>query len=154
MAEEVKILIFKLGDQCFAADIKEVERILNYDEPTRLPDSEEFLEGVINYQDGILPVINLRKKFNIESENPEENGSIIVASDGESTLGIIVDSVNEVISMDLNQLENTPAISSNISKRYIRGIIKDKSKNMIILLLKLNELLSLEEKEKIGSIEG
>lgn len=152
MAEEMKILIFKLGEQCFAADIKGVERILNYEQPTKLPDSEEFLEGVIDYQDGILPVINLGKKFGIASADEENKGSIIVARDGEKALGIIVDSVNEVISMDAKDLEETPNVSSSISKRYINGIIKNK--NMIILLLKLNELLSNEEKERIQVIEG
>lgn len=154
MSEEVKILIFRLGEQCFAADIKEVERILNYEEPTRLPDSEDYLEGVINYQEGVLPVINLGKKFGIEDNASKEKASIIVARDGDTTLGIKVDSVNEVVTMNPNQLEDTPGISSSISKRYIRGIIKDKEKNVITLLLKLNELLSSEEKEKIGEIEG
>ncbi|MFR1708016.1 MAG: chemotaxis protein CheW [Clostridium sp.] len=150
MAEEFKLLIFRLGQQCFAADIREVERILTYEEPTRIPDSEDFLEGVINYQDGILPVISLAKKFKIENlESDENRGSIIVARNEEGALGVIVEAVNEVISMNLDGLEETPDISSNISKRYIKGIIKDKSKNNIILLLNLNELLSKEEKGKI-----
>lgn len=154
MAEDIKILIFKIGEQTFAADIRGVERILNYEEPTKLPDSEDYLEGVINYQEGILPVISLSKKFGIETVGNSIKGSIIVAKDNENTLGIIVDSVNEVITLNPEDLEDTPNISSNISKRYISGIIKNKSKNTIILLLRLNELLSSEEKEKIELVEG
>ncbi|MEG1255979.1 chemotaxis protein CheW [Clostridium sp.] len=150
MAGEFKLLVFKLGEQSFAADIVEVERILNYEEPTKLPDSEDFLEGVINYQEGILPVISLAKKFGIAgSETKDNKGSIIVARNGEEALGVIVEAVNEVISMDSSDLEETPDISSNISKRYIKGLIRDKNKNNIILLLNLNRLLSKEEKEKI-----
>ncbi|WP_346928203.1 chemotaxis protein CheW [Clostridium sp.] len=150
MAEEFKLLIFRLGEQCFAADIREVERILNYEEPTKIPDSQDFLEGVINYQDGILPVISLAKKFGIYNlENKENNGSIVVARNEDGAIGIIVEAVNEVISMGLDDLEDTPDISSNISKRYVKGIIKDKNKNTIILLLNLNELLSKDEKEQI-----
>lgn len=154
MAEDIKILIFKIGEQTFAADIRGVERILNYEEPTKLPDSEDYLEGVINYQEGILPIISLSKKFGIETVGNSIKGSIIVAKDNENTLGIIVDSVNEVITLNPEDLEDTPNISSNISKRYISGIIKNKSKNTIILLLRLNELLSSEEKEKIELVEG
>ncbi|WP_346937747.1 chemotaxis protein CheW [uncultured Clostridium sp.] len=150
MAEEFKLLIFRLGEQCFAADIREVERILNYEEPTKIPDSQDFLEGVINYQDGILPVISLAKKFGIYNlENKEKNGSIVVARNEDGAIGIIVEAVNEVISMSLDDLEDTPDISSNISKRYVKGIVKDKNKNTIILLLNLNELLSKDEKEQI-----
>ncbi|WP_346913635.1 chemotaxis protein CheW [Clostridium sp.] len=150
MAEEFKLLIFRLGEQCFAADIREVERILNYEEPTKIPDSQDFLEGVINYQDGILPVISLAKKFGIYNmENEEKNGSIVVSRNEDGAIGIIVEAVNEVISMSLDDLEDTPDISSNISKRYVKGIMKDKNKNTIILLLNLNELLSKDEKEQI-----
>lgn len=149
MAEEFKLLIFRLGEQCFAADIKEVERILNYEEPTKLPDSEDFLEGIINYEDGILPVISLAKRFGVKvDENNLKSGSIIVAKNGEESIGVIVEAVNEVTSMGQDQLEETPDISSNISKRYIKGIIRDKNNN-IILLLDLNELLSKEEKIKM-----
>ena len=148
MAEEFKLLIFRLEKQCFAADIREVERILTYEEPTKIPDSENFLEGIINYQDGILPVISLAKKFGIDTlESNENGGAIIVTRSEEGAIGIIVNVVNEVISMNLDDLEDTPEISSNISKRYIRGIIKDK--NGIILLLNLNEILSRDEKKKI-----
>ncbi len=148
MAEEFKLLIFRLEEQCFAADIREVERILTYEEPTKIPDSENFLEGVINYQDGILPVISLAKKFGIDTlESNENGGAIIVTRSEEGAIGIIVNVVNEVISMNLDDLEDTPEISSNISKRYIRGIIKNK--NGIILLLNLNEILSRDEKKKI-----
>jgi len=150
LAEEFKLLIFRLGEQCFAADIREVERILNYEEPTKIPDSQDFLEGVINYQDGILPVISLAKKFGIYNlEKKEKNGSIVVARNEDGAIGIIVEAVNEVISMSLDDLEDTPDISSNISKRYVKGIIKDKNKNTIILLLNLNELLSKDEKKQI-----
>jgi purine-binding chemotaxis protein CheW len=150
LAEEFKLLIFRLGEQCFAADIREVERILTYEEPTKIPDSEDFLEGVINYQDGILPVISLAKKFGIKTlESNEKVGSIIVSRNEQGAIGVIVEAVNEVISMKLDDLEETPDISSNISKRYIKGIIKDKNNNSIILFLNLNELLSNEEKGKI-----
>ncbi|MEG0132529.1 MAG: chemotaxis protein CheW [Clostridium sp.] len=148
MGEEFKLLIFRLGNQCFAADITDVERILNYEEPTKLPDSESFLEGVINYQEGILPVISLGKKFGIlGSDGKEKKGSIIVARNGDKSIGVIVEAVNEVITVSADKLEKTPDISSNISKRYIKGLIKDKGN--IILILNLNELLSKEEKEKI-----
>jgi len=150
VAEEFKLLVFRLGEQCFAADIREVERILNYEVPTTIPDSQEFLEGVIDYQDGILPVISLAKKFGIHGlEGKEKEGSIIVARNEDSAIGVIVEAVNEVISKNIDDLEETPDITSNISKRYIKGIIKDKNKNTIILLLNLNELLSKDEKEKI-----
>lgn len=149
MVEESKLLMFSLGEQYFAADIIEVERILNYEKPTKLPDSEGFLEGVINYEDGMLPVISLARRFGIKvDEDNEKKGSIVVARSGEETLGIIVEAVNEVTTMNKDQLEETPDISSNISKRYIKGLLRDKNNN-IVLLLNLNKLLSREEKAQM-----
>nr|WP_138202716.1 chemotaxis protein CheW [Haloimpatiens lingqiaonensis] len=147
--EDMKVLIFNINKEYYAADIMEVERILGYTEPTKLPDSPEFVEGVINYEDGVLPVISLGKKFNLPVENISEDSKIIVAKNADERIGIIVDVVSEVKDIKAHNIEKTPDVAAAISKRYIKGLIKLDGE--IIIFLNLLSILSDEEKKEIVS---
>jgi len=149
VAKELKLLVFNIGEQFFAGDIMEIERILTYEPPTKLPDSPEFLEGVINYEGSILPIISLARRFNVSpnSNSDIKKNCIIVTRYNKKTIGIIVDAVNEVKSTVEDAIEEAPEISSSISKRYIKGLVKAEDK--IIILLQLSNVLSDEEKESI-----
>ncbi|GAA0115830.1 chemotaxis protein CheW [Clostridium senegalense] len=147
MNEEIKMLIFSIGDQFYAENIMDVERILIYEEPTELPDAPSFLKGIINYEGSILPVISLSDKFNKHGEKIKDELKIIVVRDEERKIGIIVDSVSEVKPINVNNIEVAPDIASDISKRYIQGLIKEKDR--IIIFLSLSNILSDEEKELV-----
>jgi purine-binding chemotaxis protein CheW len=147
MAKEVKLLVFNLGEQFFSANIMEIERILPYEIPTKLPDSPNFLEGVINYEGKILPIISLSTRFNTVSIGDAQKSCIIVSRCNDKVIGVIVDTVHEVKSIYEDAIEEAPEISSKISRRYIKGLVKDKDK--IIVLLALEKVLSEEEIEEI-----
>jgi purine-binding chemotaxis protein CheW len=145
--EELKILIFKVDSEYYAADIMDVERILGYEQSTKLPDSPDFLDGVINYEGNILPVISLSKKFNFSNLDIKEDAKIIVAKSEKEKIGIIVDVVSEVMDINSANVEDPPEIVSGISKRYLKGLIKIDDK--IIIFLNLVAILTEEEKNKI-----
>lgn len=146
--KEVKILIFGINDEYYATDIMEVERILGFEEPTKLPDSPNFLEGVINYEGNILPVISLSKKFNLPLKESKKDEKVIVAKQEEQKFGIVVDVVSEVRDVNLDNIEEAPEIVGGISRRYIKGLIKIDKK--IIIFLKLSSILTEEEKDLIS----
>ncbi len=145
-SSEIKVLIFTLNGEFYATDIMEVERILGFEEPTVLPEAPEFVQGVINYEGSILPIISLSKKFSM-MDNKREDAKIIVVKQEEDKIGIVVDQVTEVGNINLEEVENPPHISTSLSKRYIKGLIKLKEK--IIIFLNLAEILSSEEKEQL-----
>ncbi|WP_123053450.1 chemotaxis protein CheW [Clostridium sp. JN-1] len=145
--KELKVLIFNINGQYYAADIMEVERILGYEEPTKLPDSPDFVEGVINYQGNIISIISLTKRFKIQSNLNTSEAKIIVTKQDENKIGIIVDLVSEVKDINVDDIEDPPEIAAGISKRYLKGLIKLKDK--IIILLNLGTILTKEEKELI-----
>ncbi|KGM97020.1 chemotaxis protein CheW [Clostridium novyi A str. 4552] len=145
--KEIKILIVNINNQYYATDIKEVERILGYEVPTNLPDSPEFIEGVINYEGNILPIISIAKKFNIPESDNKKNAKIVVIKEPQNKIGVIVDVVLEVRNICLNDIEEPPEIISQVSKRYIEGLIKLDDK--IIIFLNLGNILTDEEKEAI-----
>lgn len=141
---EMKVLIFEIKDELYATDITEVERILSYEKTTEIPDSPSFVEGVLNYEGNILPVISISKKFNIASKEVSDNTKIIVTKQGDKKYGFIVDLVCEVKDVNSSSIEDAPEIISGIANRYIRGFIKLKDK--IIIYLDLKSILSEEEK--------
>jgi purine-binding chemotaxis protein CheW len=143
----IKVLIFNINDEFYAADIMEVERILGYEESTRLPDSPDFVEGVINHEGSILPVINLAKRFNLKNSENKRDSKIVVAKQEKGKIGIIVDIVSEVKDISVSTIENPPEVVSGISKRYIKGLIKVDRK--IIIFLKLSDILTEEERQLI-----
>jgi purine-binding chemotaxis protein CheW len=145
--KEVKVLVFSINNEDYATDIMEVERILGYEQTTKMPDSPDFVEGVINYEGNILPIISLAKKFNLSQKENKEETKIIVAKQNDTKIGIIVDVVSEVRDVNLKNIENPPEIVAGISKRYIKGLIKlDKR---IIVFLNLSSILTDEEKKLI-----
>lgn len=145
--KEIKVLIFNINSQYYATDIMEVERILGYEAPTQLPDSPEFIDGVINYEGNILPIMSLAKKFNIPYGEVKEETKIIVSKQERNKVGIIVDVVSEVCDVQVESIEEAPEIVAGISKRYIKGLIKRNGK--IITFLNLGTILTNEEKELI-----
>ncbi|WP_373898273.1 chemotaxis protein CheW [Haloimpatiens sp. FM7315] len=146
-SSELKVLIFSVNDEHYAANIMDIERILGYKEPTELPDSPDFVEGVIDYEGKVLPIISLAKKFNLPSREKSNECKIIVAKSGSEKIGIIVDVVLEVKDIRNEDVENTPGIASTLAKRYIKGLIKLKGE--IIIYLNLLKILTEEEKEDI-----
>ncbi|MBC8061485.1 MAG: purine-binding chemotaxis protein CheW [Clostridiaceae bacterium] len=143
--KELKILIFGLNDELFATDIMDVERILGYEVPTKLPDAPDYVVGVINYQGSILPVISLAKKFNLSSKAIDEDTKIVVAKQNDEKIGVIVENVSEVRDVNRANIEAPPVVVSGISKRYMNGIIK--LDNKIILFLNLSNILTEDEKK-------
>lgn len=145
--QKIKVLVFKISGEYYATNIVEVERILGYKESTKVPDSPEFVEGVINYESNILPIISLSKIFKLLPAEMGEESKIIVAKQNNSRIGIIVDFVSEVKDVSLDDIEDSPKIIGGISKRYIKGLIKIDGK--IIIYLNISAILTEEEKIQI-----
>jgi len=145
--QAIKILIFCINNELYATNIMEVERILEYEKSTKIPDSPQFVEGVINYEDRILPVIMLSKRFNLPASDVQKESKIIVAKQNHSKIGIIVDFVSEVKDVLIENIEDSPEIVGGISKRYIKGLVKIDGK--IIIYLNMSTILTEDEKIQI-----
>jgi len=150
MAANKKILIFKIGGEEFAADIMQVERILGYSEPTRIPEAHDFVKGVIKYQEGILPVIDLNKRLHMGNVNCSEESKIIVVKHREMVIGLIVDMVSEVKDIIEEDIEGAPDIVKGISNKYILGIVKLDQR--IIILLDTEKILTSEQINELNLI--
>lgn len=144
---DMKILIFGLDGEKYSTDIKAVERILGYEEPTLLPEAPAFVKGVINYEDSILPIISLSEKFKLGLDKESETRQIIVVKREEKKFGIIVENVYEVRDIDESLIEEAPSITGTEERKYISGLIR--LKDNIVILLDLEKILSVQDEENI-----
>lgn len=150
MEDILKILVFKINKEEFAVDITQVERILGYVEPTRVPESPSFVNGVIKYQEKIIPIIDLSKRLGLNNMNTFDDTKIIIVKQNDKCMGMIVDMVSEVIDIKKMDIENTPDIIKGISNLYIKGIIKLNER--IIIFINTEKILTSEQSVQLESL--
>lgn len=149
-AEDNKVVVFRIETEEYATGISQVERILEFQKITRIPDAPDYLKGVINCLGRIVPVIDLKKRFGLPDTSIREESKIIIAKQDQGDIGLIVDSVTEVIDMKDEMLSAPPDIIEGIVKKYIKGLIKIDDR--IIIYLNLGRILSFGEREEIDEI--
>jgi purine-binding chemotaxis protein CheW len=139
-----KIVSFRLGTDYFAADIFSVERVLRYQPPTAVPNVPEWIEGVIEYQGKVLPVVNLRRRFQLPGAAATNETRILVLKGDDEWVGAVVDAVLEVASFDESQLSPPPALFRGLAAEYLRGIVRLSER--LLIFLDVSRLLSSDER--------
>ncbi len=151
-----KYLIFQLGDEEFGVTVLKVKEIMKLQEITMVPQTPGFVQGVINLRGKIVPVINLRRKFNLEEQIATELTCIVVVrillESGEQPMGIVVDGVVEVLTLGPDDIEDTPDFGLDVITPYMRGMAKIKGK--VKILLDIDEVLTASELTKIATIRS
>lgn len=150
MSEMRKLVVFKINEDEFAADIMQVERILGYVEPTKIPEAPYFVKGVIKYENKILPIIDLKNRLNINNTKTNSEPKIIVVKQNDKNIGLIVDLVSEVIDIKQENIETAPEIVQGISNKYITGIVKIDDR--IIVLINTERIVSNDDIEALNSL--
>ena len=145
--DDIQLVTFRLAGQDFAFNIFQVERILRYEAPAPLPKAPAFLEGMLQYQGGAVPVIDLRKRLGIAA--PQEEGTRIIVLEWDGTkLGAVVDAVTEVMQVPAAMVAAPQPIVRGLAAEYITGIIVRDKRTIVVFntakLLSAQEKLSLE----------
>ena len=145
--KEGKYLTFTLGQEEYGIGILKVREIIGMMEITSVPRTPEHVKGVINLRGKVIPVISLRRKFGIREEDFTDRTCIIVVeilgTAGAIPIGIIVDSVSEVLNISGEDIEPTPTMGSSLDTQYILGMAKVKGK--VKILLDIDQVLSTDE---------
>ena len=153
-ANLVQCIGFYLGAELFGVDVLMVQEIIRKSPITSVPNAPAFIEGVINLRGNIVPVIDLRKRLNLDLEKvaSEINQRILVISvDGRIT-GFIVDSVSKVMKISTDDIEPPPEIVvAGLKSKYIHGVCK--IAEQILILLDFNRILQIEEVKKLKEFE-
>jgi len=141
-------VVFSLGREEFAVEVTQVREIMRMEEITRMPKSPHFVEGIINLRGQIIAVIDLAKRLNLESAERTGESRIIVVEAEDVKVGMIVDSVSEVLRVRMDAVEPSPTLAADISAAYLQGVVKQD--NRLIILLDLAKVLSLDEMASLG----
>ncbi len=142
-----QIVTFRLGTELFAADIYSVERVLRYQQPTPLPNVPEWIEGVIDYQGRVVPVLSLRRRFEMAVIEPTGETRILVFNAGGEWIAAVVDAVLEVAAYDESQLSPPPALFRGLAGEYLRGLVR--LGDRLVVLLEVDRLLSATERLRL-----
>jgi purine-binding chemotaxis protein CheW len=139
-SELSKIVTFRLGEDLFAADIYAVERVLRYQQPTAIPNVPSWIEGVIEYLGRVVPVINLRRRFELPEIAVAAETRILVFNASGEWVAALVDAVLEVSGLDQATVSPPPELFRGLSAEYLKGIVRRKER--LVILLDIARLLS------------
>lgn len=137
-----KFAVFRIGEQDFGIEVIRVVEILNMQKAHTIPELPDFISGVITVRGEVIPLLDLRKRFNIKS--PEEEGRIIIVKYDNEKIGLLVDDIKEIISFGTGEIITPPSIFKGVKKKYLSGL--GKKDEGIIILLNIDDLLTSEEK--------
>lgn len=143
-------VIFKLDNEEYGLDIMKVNGIEKYQEVVKIPNTPEYIEGMINLRGVVLPIYSLRKKFELSSKEPDDETKIIVVFTKEAKVGFVVDSVIEILHIDLESVVEAPKLVTGINRKYIKSIAKHEER--MIILIDIDLIISDEEKIDLDEI--
>jgi purine-binding chemotaxis protein CheW len=150
--DDIQVVVFRVGGQDFAFNIFHVQRILRYEKPAPLPKAPKFLEGVLPVQGAMVPVIDLRKRFELSrAAVGEETRTMVLEVEGTS-VGAVVDSVLEVLRVGAAQITPPPPVVRGLAAEYIQGIIAHAGRT--IILLQAARLLTSKERIALGTLDA
>ena len=145
-----KFLTFILGNEVYGIEILKAREIIGLMDITTVPQTPEYMKGVINLRGKVIPVIDLRLKFGMPEEEHTQETCVIVVEVNNTSIGIIVDSVSEVSDINGGEIEDAPSFGQGIDTSFIMALGKVKDK--IIILLDIEAVLSSEELEMVGEL--
>ena len=151
-----KYLTFQLGQEEFGIHVLKVREIMGMLDITGVPHTPAYVKGVINLRGKVIPVVDLRLKFDLQDLAYTARTCIIVVQiegeRGPMLMGVIVDGVSEVLNLNGGEIEDTPDFGANLSTPYLLGIAKVKGK--VKILLDIDQVLTSQEVQGLGSLLG
>jgi purine-binding chemotaxis protein CheW len=145
--EERQLVVFQLGAELYGVDIARVHEIIRLQTITRVPRAPSFVEGVINLRGKVIPVVDLRRRFGLPLADHTRATRTVVVEIGDQVVGIIVDSVSEVLRVSTATIEPPSPVVAGIDSEYLQGIAKLPER--LVILLDLDRVLAREERRAI-----
>lgn len=153
MGEEMKVIVFKLGEEEYGIEVDKVQTIERMTPITRVPKTYSFVKGVINLRGVVIPVIDLRGRFGLPEAEATDQSRIIIVVANEMEVGFIVDSANDVIDLNSDTIDSPPDVVGGVKAKYLQGVARISEKRLLVML-NLSEVLNRSEIIQLESLEG
>lgn len=147
---EKQFVVFMLAHEAFGVPIEGVEGIIKLQKITSMPNLPDYIEGVTNLRGAIVPVMDLRKRFGLMADSATLDSRIVIVSLGNISMGMIVDSVSEVLTIQDSRIEAIPQLLSTVDTAFITGIANLGER--LVILLSLESVLSTHENREMVAI--
>lgn len=141
---------FKLQEETYGINVMQVQEVLRYTEIAPVPGSPDYVLGIINLRGNVVTVIDTRSRFGLEPADVTDNSRIVIIEADKQVIGILVDSVAEVVYLKASEIDTAPNVGTDESARFIQGVSNREGE--LLILVDLNKLLSDEEWDEISSI--
>lgn len=141
---------FKLQEETYGINVMQVQEVLRYTEIAPVPGSPDYVMGIINLRGNVVTVIDTRARFGLPPGEVTDNSRIVIIEAEKQVIGILVDSVAEVVYLKQSDIDTAPNVGTDESARFIQGVSNREGE--LLILVDLNKLLSDEEWEEISSI--
>jgi len=147
ISETALYLTFRLGEEVFANDVSQVREVLDLTQITKVPKTPDFMSGVINLRGSVVPVVDIKMKFGLPKTEKTQDTRVVVMEidlDGETAIiGVMADSVHEVMEMEPDQIQDPPKLGSGWRSEFIRGM--GKRKDEFVIVIDINQVFSSHE---------
>lgn len=145
---EIQLVVFKLGREEYGVSILQVQEIKRITEITRVPHSPDYIKGVMNLRGSVLPVIDLKKRLNLPPQEYTDDTRIIIIKVEDITVGMIVDAVSEVTTIDQTNIEPPQTVVGGVAADYLSGV--GKLENRLLILLNTDAIIGIGQEIKAG----
>lgn len=140
---QLQWVTFRLGDETYGINVMQVQEVLRLTEIAPVPGAPDYVLGIINLRGNVVTVIDARRRFGLPDASPDEASRIVIIENGSYVIGMLVDSVAEVVNLHASEIESAPNVGSEESARYIQGVHTTGEK--LLILVDLNKLLTPED---------
>ena len=131
--ESTRLVTFRLGEHLFAAEIQAVQRVLRYETPRPLPDMPDWMEGVVDYQGTMVPVIDMRRRFGLAPTAPGQQARLMVCATPGGLVAMLVDAVLDVKPVQPSDLLDPPALFRGLAGEYLKGLTRRQGQLVVVL---------------------
>ena len=138
--ESTRLVTFRLGEHLFAAEIETVQRVLRYEVPRSLPDMPEWMEGVVDYQGTMVPVIDMRRRFGLSAATPGPQARLMVCAATRGLAAMLVDAVLDVKPVEPADLLEPPELFRGLAAEYLKSLTR--RNGQLVVVLDVENLLS------------
>jgi len=138
---------FRLGEETYGVNVMQVQEVLRITEIAPVPGSPDYVVGIINLRGNVVTVIDTRKRFGLYPKDSDDSSRIVIIEADDQVIGILVDSVAEVVELRASEIESAPNVGNEESSRYIQGVTSRNGE--LLILVDLNRFLSDEERAEL-----
>ena len=146
----IQLVTFRLEEEAYGINVMQVQEVLRVTEIAPVPGAPDYVLGIVNLRGNVVTVIDTRSRFGLPTAEITDASRIVIIESGEEVIGILVDSVSEVVELHESEIELAPSVGTEESSRYIQGVAT--RSDDLLIVVDLNKLLSEDEKAELRQV--